>query len=458
MALAVATGVVRALAAIFESVPNPPLLETHGSRRNHSLPPPPAFSSGTTALTGVEAISNGITAFREPRSRNAGITLIWMSAILGVLFLGITYLAIHIGAVPSEQETVISQIARTTFGGRGALYMALIGGTTRLPVMAANTGLRRLPQARGTPGGRRIPAPPAHLPWKPPRLFPRYRRPCPRRLRSHRDLPGERLRPHSVYAIGVFLSFTLSQTGMARHWWKSGHLAPGAELREKGSTLHFDGRWKLKMIVNGVGAVLTAVVTLVFASTKFKDGAWVVLIVIPVLVGVFVAIHRHYADLSRQLSLVNYGAPPRIARHRVILPVSGLHRGTLAALRYARRLSDDLTAVHVSTNPEDAEDVEKKWGLWGSGVRLVVLDSPYRLLLEPLLEYIRYVADQRQPNEIITIVVPQFVPRHTWHNVLHAQTAVLLRLALMFRPGIVITSVPYQVGLALEGNDEAALD
>jgi hypothetical protein len=138
----------------------------------------------------------------------------------------------------------------------------------------------------------------------------------------------------------------------------------------------------------------------------------------------------------------------------VILPVSSLHRGTIAALRYARRLSDDLTAVHVSTNPEDAEEVEKRWGLWGSGVRLVVLESPYRLLLEPLLDYIRRVADQRQPNEVITIVVPQFVPRQTWHNVLHAQTAVMLRLALMFRPGIVITSVPYQVGLSPEGEDD----
>ncbi len=181
------------------------------------------------------------------------------------------------------------------------------------------------------------------------------------------------------------------------------------------------------MTLNGVGAVLTAIVTIVFAVTKFRDGAWVVLIVIPVLVGVFLSIHRHYADLGRRLSLVNYGAPPRIARHRVILPVSSLHRGTVAALRYARRLSDDLTAVHVSTNPEDAEEVQKKWGLWGSGVRLVILESPYRLLLEPLLDYIRRVADQRQPNEIITIVVPQFVPRHTWHNVLHAQTAVMLR-------------------------------
>ncbi len=457
MALAVATGVVRALAGNLGSVPNPPLLETHGELAAITLfLLLHAFSSGTTALTGVEAISNGITAFREPRSRNAGITLIWMSAILGVLFLGITYLAIHIGAVPSEQETVISQIARTTFGGRGALYMALIGGTTLILVMAANTAYADFPRLAALQAADGYL--PRQLTYRGSRLV--YSRGIAVLALVASGLivifqaSVSGLIP--LYAIGVFLSFTLSQTGMARHWWKSGHLAPGAELREKGSTLHFDGRWKLKMIVNGVGAVLTAVVTLVFASTKFKDGAWVVLIVIPVLVGVFVAIHRHYADLSRQLSLVNYGAPPRIARHRVILPVSGLHRGTLAALRYARRLSDDLTAVHVSTNPEDAEDVEKKWGLWGSGVRLVVLDSPYRLLLEPLLEYIRYVADQRQPNEIITIVVPQFVPRHTWHNVLHAQTAVLLRLALMFRPGIVITSVPYQVGLALEGNDEAA--
>ena len=243
----------------------------------------------------------------------------------------------------------------------------------------------------------------------------------------------------------MFLSFTLSQAGMTRRWWKTGRLAPGQELKERGSVLRYEKGWAVKMVVNGFGAVLTAVVALVFAVTKFSEGAWVVLVLIPTLVAVFFAIHRHYLDLAGRLSLEDFGAPPRISRHRVILPISGVHRGTVAALRYARTLSDDLTAVHVSLDQAEADAIRRKWGLWGGGVRLVLLDSPYRLLLEPVLEYIRKIADQRQPNEIITIVVPQFVPRKRWHNVLHAQTAMLLRLALLFRPGIVITNVPYQV-------------
>ncbi len=186
--------------------------------------------------------------------------------------------------------------------------------------------------------------------------------------------------------------------------------------------------------------------TAVFAVTKFRDGAWVVLIVIPALVVVFYEIRRHYSDLARRLSLEKFGPPPRVDRHRVIIPISGVHRGVVAGLTYARALSEDVTAVYVSTDPESTAAMEKKWGEWGAGVRLVVVNSPYRLLVEPLLDYIRTVARERQPNEVITIIVPQYVPRQTWHNLLHAQTAVLLRLALMFRRGIVITSVPYQVG------------
>jgi hypothetical protein len=198
------------------------------------------------------------------------------------------------------------------------------------------------------------------------------------------------------------------------------------------------------MIVNGFGAFLTALVTLVFAVTKFRDGAWMVMILIPVLVLIFSAIHRHYRTLAKDLSLDEYGAPPRLGRHRVILPIGGVHRGTLAALEYAKTLSDDVTAVHVSLDPDEAERIQKKWEEWGEGVRLVVLDSPYRLLAEPLLEYIEEVTATRQPNETITVVVPQFIPKHWWSNALHTQTAFMLGLALRFKPGVVLTNVPYQ--------------
>jgi hypothetical protein len=248
-----------------------------------------------------------------------------------------------------------------------------------------------------------------------------------------------------LYAIGVFLSFTLSQSGMAHRWWKIGHLTPGQEVHERGSTLRYEPGWKTKLTINSFGAVCTTGVTFIFAITKFHDGAWIVLLLMPTLIAGFSAIHHHYRTLARQLSLEQYETSPRVMRHRVILLVSGMHRGTLEALRYARSLSDDVTAVHVSIEPAEAERTQSKWELWGEGVRLVILDSPYRLLLEPLLEYITQLSKRRQLNEVITIVVPHFVPHHWWHNLLHTQTAMLLRLALSFKQGIVVTDVSYQV-------------
>ena len=197
------------------------------------------------------------------------------------------------------------------------------------------------------------------------------------------------------------------------------------------------------MIINGFGALCTFIVMMVFAVTKFRDGAWLVLILVPTLVAILTAIHRHYRELAAHLSLERYGTPPRIARHRVIMPISGVHRGTLAALRYARSISDDITAVYISIDPEEAEILRRKWETWGEGIRLVILESPYRLLLEPLLGYIEEIAAQRQPNEAITIVVPQFVPRRWWHNLLHAQAALILRLLLLTKPEIMVTDVSY---------------
>jgi amino acid transporter len=405
-----------------------------------------AFSSGTAALTGVEAISNGTTAFKEPRSRNAGLTLIWMSVILGTLFLGITFLAREIGAVPAEGETVISQLARTVYDGRGLLYLITIAATTIILIMAANTSFADFPRLSALMAGDGFV----------PRQF-TYRG---SRLVFSRGIVALSLIASllivlfrasvsaliPLYAIGVFLSFTLSQSGMAHRWWKVGHLAPDQELREKGSMLRYESGWAQKMVINGFGAACTAVVMLVFAATKFRDGAWIVLFLIPALVVVFSAIHRHYRMLAEHLTLEHDGAPPRIARQRVLVPISGVHQGTLVALRYARALSDDVTAVHVSVDPDEAARIQAKWDIWGDGVRLVILDSPYRLLLEPLLAYIDEIAAQRQPHETITIVVPQFVPRRRWHNILHTQAAFLLRLALLYRPGVVVTDVPYQVG------------
>lgn len=405
-----------------------------------------AFANGTTALTGVEAISNGITAFKEPRSKNAGITLIWMSLILGALFLGLSFLTGQVQAVFSEEETVISQLARTIYDGRGILYFMLISGTTVILIMAANTAFADFPRLGALHAGDGFL--PRQLTYRGSRLV--YSRGIVTLAVIASVLivifqaSVTRLIP--LYAIGVFLSFTLSQAGMARRWWKIGHLKAGEEIIEPGSTLRYEKGWRYRMMINGFGAICTAIVMIVFAVTKFKEGAWVVLILTPVLVAIFFSIHHHYKRLANKLSLDNFGThPPQTTRHRVIMPVSGVHQGTLAALRYARMLSNDVTAIHVVIEPAESEKVRKKWEIWGEGVRMVMLNSPYRLLHEPLLAYINDIVRQRQPGETMTIVVPEFVSESLVASALHMNTANLLRSQLKRRPGIVIVNVPYHV-------------
>lgn len=447
MFITVGTGLVRHFSGTLGVVMDPPHLEVHGVLS--ALTPfiiLHAFSSGTAALTGIEAISNGITAFKEPRSRNAGITLIWMALILATLFLGISFLASHIGAVPSETETVISQLGRTVFEGRGVLYLMIISATTIILIMAANTAFADFP---------RLSALIAQDGFLPRQLS----------FRGSRLVYSNGIVTLAViaslliilfkasvtlliplYAIGVFLSFTLSQTGMALRWWKIGHLKTGEEIVEPGSTLRYDKNWRFKMVINGLGAFCTFIVMLIFAVTKFAEGAWIVLIIIPLLVRMFLTVHHHYRDLASHLTLDNFkGLPARQIRHRVIMPVSGVHQGTLEGLRYAKLLSDDVTAIHVSIDPAETEKVQKKWKVWGEGTRLVILDSPFRLFIEPLLEYIEEIIANRQAGETITIVVPQFIPSKHWHNALHMRTADVLRHELLSKHGVVVTDVPYHV-------------
>ena len=406
-----------------------------------------AFANGTTALTGVEAISNGITAFREPRSRNAGITLIWMSIILGTLFISISFLTAHIGGVYSHDgETIISQLTRTIYDGRGPMYLATIAATTVILLMAANTAFADFPRLSALAAGDGFL--PRQLTWRGSRL-----------VYSNGIITLSVIASILIilfqasvtlliplYAIGVFLSFTLSQTGMAIRWMKIGRLKEGEQVVEPGSTLRYNKGWRFKMFVNGFGALCTAIVMIVFAITKFSEGAWIILIIIPILVALFFTIHGHYKDLAGHLTLDKFrGLPERHTRHRVIMPISGIHQGALEALRYAKLLSDDVTAVHVSIDPSETEKVQKKWKTWGEGTRLVILDSPFRLFVEPLLVYIEEILDRRQANETITVVVPQFIPSKRWHNALHMRTADVLRQELLSRHGVVVTDVPYHV-------------
>jgi hypothetical protein len=368
-----------------------------------------------------------------------------MAGLLGSLLLGITFLAVHTSALPAESETVISQLARTIYNGRGPLYLAVISATTIILVMAANTAFADFPRLGALHASDGFL--PRQLTYRGSRLV------FSRGILALAVVASlliilfqasvTALIP--LYAIGVFLSFTLSQAGMARRWWKSGHLKPGEEVIEPGSVLRYDKGWLHKMIINGFGSVCTFVVMIVFAVTKFRDGAWIVVLLTPLLVAGFFSIHHHYKGLARQLSLTDYDPRAIVQRNRVIMPISGVHRGTLEALRYARTLSDDITVVHISSDPEEAKKIEAKWQIWGDGLRLVILDSPYRLMVEPLLEYLESISTVRHPNEMITVVVPQFVPKHGWTNLLHTRTANLLRRELLFRDDIVIMEVPYQV-------------
>ncbi|HNO32046.1 MAG TPA: APC family permease, partial [Anaerolineales bacterium] len=447
MVLTVGYGLFRFFTGSLGAVIDPPHFEAHNVI---SVITPfillHAFANGTTALTGVEAISNGITAFKEPRSKNAGITLIWMSVILGSLFLALSFLTGKVQAVFSEEETVISQLARTIFDGRGALYYMLISGTTIILIMAANTAFADFPRLGALHAGDGFL--PRQLTYRGSRLV--YSRGITTLAVIASFLiiifqaSVTRLIP--LYAIGVFLSFTLSQAGMARRWWKIGHLKPGEEIIEPGSVLKFEKGWKYRMVINGFGSLCTAIVMVVFAVTKFREGAWVVLILTPILVTIFFSIHHHYKDVANNLSLDNFGSiPPHQTRHRVIMPVSGVHQGSLAALRYARMLSDDVTAVHVAVEPAEAEKAKKKWEMWGEGIRMVMLNSPYRLFLEPLLEYITEISNRRQSGETITIVVPEFISNNQLSGALHTNTADLLRKHLKRQEGIVIINVPYHL-------------
>ncbi len=396
-----------------------------------------AFASGCTALTGVEAISNGIPAFKKPEAENAGKTLMAMTTLLATMFLGISILAHSLHMVPVEDQTLISQIGRHVFGG-GLLYLAFQIATTLILSLAANTSFADFPRLSAILARDRY---------------------LPRQLTNLGDrlvfsngiislallaaaliiiFGGQTHRLIPLYAVGVFLSFTLSQAGMVRHWHK-----------EKGP----GGRWK--MAVNGLGAVVTGIVSLIIIASKLVRGAWVVMLLIPIFVSIFYTIRRHYVTVAQQLSLEGLtpekwtGLASR-KRQKVVVPVSGVHRGTLTALRFALSLSKDVTAVIVDVEPQVTAQVREKWKAWSQGVPLVVLDSPYRSTIGPLLAYLTEV-DVRDPERgLAVIVLPEFVSARSWHDLLHNQTARLVKRALIYRRGQsgqdrVIIDVPYHL-------------
>jgi len=385
-----------------------------------------AFASGCTALTGIEAISNGIPAFRAPESRNAAITLGWMAAILATMFVGITVLSNQLGIVPQATETVVSQIARQLFGS-GIPYYLVQAATTLILVLAANTSFADFPRLSSLLARDHF--------------VPRQFANLGERLVFSNGIlvlagfaalllalfGGETHALIPLYAVGVFISFTLSQSGMVRHWWV-----------ERGAG------WRHRLAINGVGAVATGIVTLVIAVTKFRHGAWIVVLVIPLLVATFMAMARHYDEVAETLSLEGLDAPPQF-QHTVLVLVGDVHRGVVRAVQYARTLaapSAIVRGVYVETDPGRTARLEDKWRQWGLGVPLVVLTSPYRSLLRPLLDYIEQI-QARGDDQMVTIVLPEFLPRKWWQHILHNQTALLVKGALLFRRNIVVADVPY---------------
>jgi amino acid transporter len=384
-----------------------------------------SFASGCAALTGIEAISDGVPAFKKPEARNARITLVWMAFLLLTMFLGITWLS-GFGAEPRLDETVLSQIGRGVFGA-GLLHTILQFATAGILFLAANTAFADFPRLAS---------------------FIARDRYLPRQFASLGDrlvfsngivllsafaimlvivfnANVSNLIP--LYAVGVFLSFTLSQSGMVRHWFK---------VREAG--------WQRSAVVNAVGAISTFIVMWVIIVAKFTEGAWMVVLLIPTIVLILMGIHRHYVHAARQLSLEGLEPPPPL-RNTVIVPISTLHRGTINALRYAESIAPgNVTAVHVSMDEAQTAKIRAKWAKWGGDTPLVVLNSPYRSLLRPLLRYLDEV-DRRWDNDVITIVLPEFIPKRWWHNLLHNQTAFLLKSALLFRKNRIVASVPYQL-------------
>jgi len=384
-----------------------------------------SYAAGCTALTGVEAVSNGVQALKPPEGRNAQTVMTALGVISIVMFLGITYLAYDFGIVPGGAETVVSMVARRVWGN-GMPYYVVQVSTLLILVLAANTSYADFPRLSSILARDRF---------------------VPRQFANQGDrlvfsngililsgfaillivaFQGDTHALLPLYAIGVFISFTLSQSGMVRRWLR---------MREQG--------WQWRMWINGVGALVTGVVLLTLAVTKFVEGAWIVVVVIPVLVTAFIVMHRHYAEVAHELSLDGFEGPP-VFQHTVLVLIGDVHRGVLRAVQYARTLAPTavVRAVYVETDPANTARLEDKWGKWGLGVPLVVLTSPYRSLLRPLLDYLDQI-QSRGGEQMVTIVLPEFLPRHWWQHVLHNQTALLVKGALLFRRNTVVADVPY---------------
>jgi hypothetical protein len=393
-----------------------------------------AFASGSVALTGTEAVSNGVPAFKPPEWRRAQQVLIVMGASFAFIFLGISFLAGQIGILPdpTEAQTVVSQLTAALVGEGTPYHYFVQLSTALLLVLAANTAYADFPRLASILGKDGFM----------PRLF---------SYRGDRlaftigivvlsllaaalivGFGGSVTNLIPLYTVGVFVAFTLSQTGMVRHWWR---------LRD---TEH---GWRRRAAFNAVGAIATAVVAVVVGAAKFALGAWMVLILIPILIAMMWAIQRHYRSVGDALTIDRGTARIAALTPRVIVPVSRIDRPTLTALAFARAISPDAIGVHISDGPVEAGDMRRRWDELGVGMQLAIVESPYRVLVQPLLAYIDALEHQ-DPARPIAVVLSEFVPRRSWEYLLHNQTALRLKVRLFFRRNTVVIDVPYHLDRA----------
>jgi amino acid transporter len=407
--------------------------EAHGAQALGLLLILRAFASGSVALTGTEAVSNGVPAFKPPEARRAQSVLILMGACFASIFLGMSFLAGRLGILPdpSEQVTVVSQLAGTLVGTGTPYHYLVQFSTALLLVLAANTAFADFPRLASILARDRF---------------------LPRTFQFRGDrlaftggiivlsavaatliiaFRGSVTNLIPLYTVGVFLAFTLSQSGMVRHWWRQRD-----QVRS----------WRPRAAINGIGAVTTGIVALEVAASKFLLGAWMVLLLIPLLIGVMWAIRRHYLRMDEAERPETPLAPADV-RPRVIVPVAKLNAPALQALAFARAIVRDsaVTLVHITDSQEEAEALQAQWARLPHGeANLIVIESPFRSLAGPLLRYIDAVRES-YPHDTMVIVLPEFVPNHWWEHLLHNQTALRLKAALLFRPGVVVANVPYHL-------------
>lgn len=393
------------------------------------------FATGCTALTGIEAISNGVPSFKPPESKNAGRTLIVMAILMGILFAGSIGLTQYLGIIAGPHETILSALARKLLGS-GWAYVLIQFSTMLILAVAANTsfaGFPRLAAILAKDG-----------------FLPRQFTGLGDRLvfangiialavatgiliiifggTSHLLIP--------LFAVGVFMAFTLSQAGMVKHWW-----------RDRSKNL----RWLPKAIINGFGALATLTTLIVVGISKFREGAWIIILLIPIFVIAFLRVYQHYQDVGKQLSL--RGLPPDLKPLpplRLVVPVSGVHRGIIEAMDFAQSISKHITAVYVELEPGAGERIHKEWECWWPDVPLVILPSPYRSIIRPLLDYLEQTDQEHNDGTLAAVVLPEFVPAKWWQALLHNQTSLLIKAALLYRRHTlgfqrIVIDVPYQL-------------